>query len=375
MALNAEIARLSRDVLARSARRGRGAPANRTGRFEAEQREPFNDGWTDEEPAPTTTIVAEERARTIISRNTSPDIPFDRSINPYRGCEHGCAYCYARPSHAYLGLSPGVDFESRLFAKFNAAELLEQELGAPNYQCRLIALGANTDPYQPIERNRKITRAILEVLHRTRHPVGIVTKSDLVTRDLDLLVPMARDGLVRVAISVTTLDRALARALEPRAPTPEKRLAAIRTLAEAGVPVTVLFAPVIPAVNDHELEAVLEAACAAGATAAGTVLLRLPLELRDLMRQWLLVHRPNALRHVLSLVQSAHGGKDYDARFGVRQTGTGPFAELLARRLERARARLGFKPSRMKARTDLFRPPVLPGGQMSLFDDPAKSGQ
>jgi DNA repair photolyase len=352
-------------------RREEGAGANPSGRFETYAREPFDDGWQDEEAVePLKTQVTLERARTIITRNESPDIPFDRSINPYRGCEHGCFYCFARPSHAYMGLSAGLDFESKLFAKEGAAALLEKELASPKYQPRVIALGANTDPYQPIERQYRITRSVLETLARARHPVGIVTKSNLVLRDLDILAPMARDGLVKVFLSVTTLDRTLARKMEPRAPTPERRLEAIEKLAAAGVPVGVLVAPIIPAVNDSELEKILARGRAAGAREAGYVTLRLPLELRDLFREWLAVHFPDKLKHALSLVQSMHGGKDYDSQWGRRMAGSGPYAWMIGRRFEIATQKLGYDDASFSPRADLFvRPTVADGApkQLSLF--------
>jgi DNA repair photolyase len=349
-------------------RRGRGAPSNASGRFEAVSRETFDDGWDlDAEAAAVETEVIAERARTIITRNDSPDIGFDRSINPYRGCEHGCSYCFARPSHAFQGLSPGLDFETKIFAKSGAADLLEKELRAPGYEPRTIALGANTDPYQPVERRLRLTRAILEVLARTNHPVGIVTKSALVTRDIDILAPMAARGLVKVAISVTTLDPVLARRMEPRAPTPARRIDTIRRLAEAGIPVTVLVAPVIPAINDHEIEAILKAAHAAGAGEAGYVLLRLPHELKEIVRDWLQEHYPDKLRHVLSVLREARGGKDYDAGWTVRQTGVGPYAWMIGRRFEKAIERLQMNRRRLKLRTDLFAPPQPQTGQLSLF--------
>ena len=362
-------------------RRGRGAATNRSGRFEILKRERVDDGWGDLDSMQGAgdggkdgskelgfkTEVTIEKAKSIISKNDSPDISFDRSVNPYRGCEHGCSYCFARPTHAFMGLSPGLDFETKLFAKANAAELLERELTAPGYEPKTIAMGTNTDPYQPVERTHRITRGLLEVMARMNHPVGIVTKSALVTRDIDILAPMAAKGLAKVAISVTTLDRKLARDLEPRAATPEKRLETIRQLSEAGIPVTVLVAPVIPGINDHEIEAILEAAKAAGATEAGYVLLRLPLELRDLFREWLLEHAPGKLRHVMSLVQSTRGGKDYDASWGQRQTGTGPFAWLIGRRFELAAERIGYNRKRLKLRTDLFERPAQPGDQLSLL--------
>ncbi len=349
-------------------RRGRGAPSNASGRFEAVQREAFDDGWDlDEEPTPIETEVIVERARTIITRNDSPDIDFDRSVNPYRGCEHGCSYCFARPSHAFQGLSPGLDFETKIFAKSGAVELLEKELRAAGYEPRTLALGANTDPYQPVERRLRLTRGMLEVLARTNHPVGIVTKSALVTRDIDILAPMAARGLVKVAISVTTLDPKLARRMEPRAPTPPRRLDTIRQLNEAGIPVSVLVAPIIPAINDHEIEAILQASHAAGAREAGYVLLRLPHELKEIVRDWLHEHYPDKLRHVLSVLQETRGGKDYDSGWTVRQTGVGPYAWMIGRRFEKALERLGMNRRRLKLRTDLFTPPARHTGQLSLF--------
>jgi DNA repair photolyase len=349
-------------------RRGRGAVTNASGRFEPLHRESTDDGWGSmAEEKPFTTDVTVERAKSIITKNDSPDLSFDRSVNPYRGCEHGCAYCYARPTHAYMGLSPGLDFESRLFAKTNAAELLERELSAQGYQPRTLAIGTNTDAYQPIEKRHMIMRQLLEVLSRFSHPVGIVTKSALVARDIDILAPMAARGLAKVAISVTTLDRTLSRQMEPRAASPERRLEAIRQLSRAGIPVTVLVAPVIPAINDHEIEAILKEARQAGATEAGYVLLRLPLEVRDIFREWLLDHAPGKLRHVMSLVQSTRGGKDYDSSWNQRQTGTGPFAWLVGRRFQAAAQNLGFNAKRLKLRTDLFSPPVRAGDQLSLL--------
>ena len=348
-------------------RRGRGAVSNPTGRYEKVQREAFEDGWDRDEAAPLETEVLIEKPRTILTRNTSPDILFEQSINPYRGCEHGCSYCFARPSHAFHGLSAGLDFETKIFAKVNAAELLEKELRAPGYVPKTIALGANTDPYQPLERRLRITRGILEVLSRTNHPVGIVTKSALVTRDIDILAPMAERQLAKVAVSVTTLDPRLHRRMEPRAASPAKRLETIRTLADAGIPVTVLVAPIIPAINEHEIETILKATYAAGAREAGYVILRLPHELKDLVRDWLIEHYPDKLRHVFSIVQEMHGGKDYDARWGVRQTGVGPFAWMTGRRFEVATERLGFNQRSLKLRTDLFTPPERETGQLALF--------
>ncbi len=359
-------------LVASERRRGRGAASNASGRFEIVRREDFDDGWErDEAPARVETEITLERPRTIITRNESPDISFDRSINPYRGCEHGCFYCFARPSHAYLGLSAGLDFESKLFVKDGAAALLERELAAPKYSPRVIALGANTDAYQPIERQYRVTRSVLEVLARARHPVGIVTKSNLVLRDLDLLVPMAAEGLVKVFVSVTTLDRSVARRMEPRAPTPGRRLEAIERLAAAGVPVGVMAAPIIPAVNDSEIEAILARAYQAGAREAGYVTLRLPLELREIFREWLAVNFPDKLKHTLSLTQSMHGGKDYDSQWGRRMAGSGPYAWMIGRRFEIAAKRLGYRETPLTLRNDLFSAPVLNGAaeprQLSLF--------
>ncbi len=351
-----------------SLRRGRGAISNESGRFERYVRETvFDDAFCLDDLPAFKTEVTLEKPKTIITRNSSPDLSFDRSINPYRGCEHGCSYCFARPTHTYLGLSAGLDFESRLVAKVGAAELLARELSAPGYQPRTIALGANTDPYQPIEREHRITRSILQVLSDASHPVGIVTKSALVTRDIDILKSMAERGLVKVAISLTTLDRKLARSMEPRASGPDKRVEAIRQLSEAGIPVTVLMAPIIPSINDSEIEALLKVARQAGAQEAGYVLLRLPLEVRDIFSQWLLEYAPGKLRHVLSLIRSTRDGKDYDPRFGIRQTGTGPFAWLIGRRFELTAQRLGFAKRRLKLDTSQFRSPTRSGSQLSLF--------
>ena len=349
-------------------RRGRGARSNASGRFERDAVEATDDGW---ESLGTLeafkTEVREDATRTNIARNDSPDISFDRSINPYRGCEHGCVYCYARPTHCYLGHSAGLDFETILYAKSNAAELLRAELSAPRYQPQMIALGANTDPYQPIERERRITRGILEVLADAKHPVGIVTKSALVTRDIDILAPMAAEGLAKVAISVTSLDRHVARAMEPRAATPSRRLDAIRQLTAAGIPVTVMVAPVIPGLTDHEIEGILENARDAGARDAGYVMLRLPLEIKDLFREWLAEEFPDRTKRVIGLLQSMHGGKDYVAEFGLRQRGSGPYAEQIATRFKLARKRLGLESERLKARTDLFVRPASRGQQLALF--------
>ena len=349
-------------------RRGRGATINPTGRFESEIRETVDDGWGSLEAlAPFKTQITMERAKSIITRNDSPDVSFDRSINAYRGCEHGCVYCFARPTHSYMGLSPGLDFESRLFVKQGAAALLERELSSDKYQPRTIAMGTNTDPYQPIERVHRVTRSILEVLSRTNHPVGIVTKSASVVRDIDLLAPMAAQGLAKVALSITTLDPVLARSMEPRAASPERRLEAIRRLTEAGIPTTVLVAPIIPAVNDAEIEKILEQAYAAGAREAGYVMLRLPLELEDIFGEWLLAHMPDRYRHVMSLVKSMRGGKAYESSWGKRMTGTGPYAWMTGRRFEIAAERIGFNKQRQKLRTDLFIRPVRKGEQLPLF--------
>jgi DNA repair photolyase len=349
-------------------RRGRGATLNPGGRYEAEQRFDEDDGWGSlGELPPFKTEISVEKPRTIITRNDSPDISFDRSINPYRGCEHGCVYCFARPSHAYLGLSPGLDFETKLTAKPDAAALLEKELSSPSYQPRTIAIGTNTDPYQPIEKKLRIMRQILEVLAKFNHPVGIVTKSALVQRDIDILAPMAEKGLVKVALSVTTLDAKLSRGMEPRAAAPSKRLETIRKLSEAGIPVSVLVAPIIPAVNEHEIERILDAAKAAGAREAGYVLLRLPLEVKDLVQDWLVTHHPDKMRHVVSLIRSTRGGKDYDAAWGQRQVGSGPYAWMIGRRFEMAAERLGFNTARLRLRSDLFVKPEKEKAQLSLF--------
>jgi DNA repair photolyase len=349
-------------------RRGRGAQSNQSGRFEAERRDAFDDGWESLDDLPALkTEVQVETPRRIITRNTSPDISFDRSINPYRGCEHGCSYCFARPTHAFMGLSPGLDFESRLFVKPDAAKLLEKELAEPGYQPATIAIGTNTDPYQPIEREHRLMRDILQVLSDANHPVGIVTKSALVVRDVDILSGMAERGLAKVALSLTTLDRKLARAMEPRAATPGRRLEAIEELAAAGIPVTVMTAPVIPALNDMELERLLEAGAAVGAREAGYVMLRLPLEVAPLFREWLMRHYPDRYNHVLSVMRSMRGGRDYDAQWGERMRGKGPYAWMIGRRFELAARRLGLNQPKVQLRTDLFKPPVLPGGQMRLI--------
>ena len=349
-------------------RRGRGAGLNPSGRFEPLQRETFDDGWqTLEELPPFKTEVQVEKPRTAITRNESPDIPFDRSINPYRGCEHGCIYCFARPTHAYMGLSAGLDFEAKLFAKPDAAKLLERELAKPGYKPRVIAIGTNTDPYQPIEKEWRIMRQILDVLNKANHPVAIVTKSALVMRDIDILKEMAAKNLVRVGLSVTTLDRKLARTMEPRAATPQRRLEAIRALSEAGIQTAIMVAPIIPALNDHEIERILDAGKAAGAMEASYVILRLPLEVSPLFRDWLLQNYPDRYRHVMSLIRSMRGGKDYDADFSKRMKGAGPYAWQISRRFEMATKRLELTRRNIALRDDLFVPPDGSGVQLSLL--------
>lgn len=352
---------------------GRGSRLNPGNRFSDWQRDGFDDGWqdaSDDGPPPPATILLVERSRSVISRNTSPDVPFSQSINPYKGCEHGCAYCFARPGHAYLGLSPGLDFETHIVWKPDAPEVLRRELAAPRYRCLPIALGINTDGWQPVERRLKLSRRLLEILCETRHPVSIVTKSALIERDLDLLSDMARDNLVNVMFSVTTLDPQLARKLEPRAASPARRLAAMARLHQAGVPVGVLFAPLIPAINDHEMEQVLEASRQAGATQAGYVLLRLPHELRQLFADWLDSHFPERAAHVHSLLRQMRGGALNDSQFGRRMRGQGVFADLYSQRLKRICARLGLNRERLALNTTAFRPP-RPGPadspQMPLF--------
>lgn len=350
--------------------RGRGAATRPEGRFLDWQRERFDDGWPADEDDSDEALRTELRidtAKTVITYNRSPDIPFDRSINPYRGCEHGCVYCFARPSHAYLDLSPGIDFETKLFWKPDAAVLLRRELAHPGYRCAPIALGVNTDAWQPVERRTGLTRQILEVLVETRHPVSLITKSALIERDLDLLAALAADDLVQVMVSVTTLDDELARTLEPRAARPARRLETIRRLHEAGVPVGVLCAPLIPALNDHELEAVVQAAHDAGADTAGYVVLRLPRELEGIFTDWLQRHRPDSARHVMSLVAQLRGGKTYDSRFGHRMRGTGVLADLYSQRLQRLCARLGLVGRRRTLNCAAFRPPPAQAGQLALF--------
>jgi DNA repair photolyase len=350
-------------------RKGRGATGNPAVRYDAMRRESVDDGWSrdDEEIPSLRTRVEIDTSRSVISRNQSPDVPFDQSLNSYRGCEHGCIYCYARPSHAYLGLSPGLDFESRLFVKPNTAALLRSELAKPSYRCRPLALGTNTDPYQPVERDWKLTRAVLELMDETGHPVSIVTKSSLVERDLDLLSGLAARRLVQVMISITTLDRVLARRMEPRAASPQRRLQTVRTLVEAGIPVGILTAPVIPALNDEDLEAILEAGAGAGASTAGWILLRLPQELGGLFEDWLRVHYPLKADHVLRLLREARNGKVNDPRFGARMRGQGPVADLVEQRFRRACRRLGLNTTEFALDTGSFLPPVPVRAQMDLF--------
>jgi DNA repair photolyase len=350
-------------------RRGRGSLSNGSGRFESEQRVRQDDGWIadEDEPAPLRTTVTREFPKTVINKVDSPDVPFDRSLNPYRGCEHGCAYCFARPTHAFHGLSPGLDFETRLFAKPEAAILLRRELAKPSYVCRPLAMGTNTDPYQPIEREWQLTRQVLEVLRDCGHPVTIVTKSALILRDIDILADMAKRSLASVALSITTLDRHLARAMEPRASTPARRVDAVRQLHEAGVPVSILFAPVIPALNDHELDDIVAAAAQAGARDAGYVLLRLPYEIKDLWREWLSEHYPGRADRIMAQLRAMRGGRDYDFNWGTRQTGEGEYARLLKQRFRLALKRNGMD-RRIDATLDTgrFVPPSA-NGQMSLF--------
>lgn len=362
------------EIIPDAARKGRGAISNRTGRFEPTTSTKIDDGWDTaailaDEPLRTT--VTNEHPKSIIAKNQSPDIPFDRSINPYRGCEHGCVYCFARPTHAYHGLSPGLDFETKLFAKPGAAKLLEAELSKPNYQPQTIQLGANTDPYQPIEKTHRITRDVLGVLSRFSHPVGITTKSNLVTRDIDIIAPMAAKKLAAVALSITTLDRTLARTLEPRCPRPDKRLAAVRQLSDAGIPVAVMVAPIIPGLNDHEIEEILTEARAAGAIAAEYVMLRLPLEIHGLFEEWLQTHAPDRAKKVMRLVRETRGGKVYDSDFSQRMSGTGIYADLIKTRFRKALKRSGFQHNRASGfcqRTDLFVRPLGTLDQPSLFD-------
>lgn len=355
---------MSRDPL-----HGRGARSNASGRYERFAREAFDDGWGEGEIQPLETIVTPELAKTIISTNQSPDISFDQSINPYRGCEHGCVYCYARPNHAYVGLSPGLDFETKLFVKANAAELLEKEFSKPSYRPRTIMMGGVTDIYQPIERGYGVTRSLLEVMERWRHPVALITKSQLVLRDIDILARMAERGLAKAAISVTTLDRRIARVMEPRAAAPHRRIEAIRMLAEAGVPVTAMVAPIVPAINDREIESILEECAKAGASAAGYVVLRLPLEIKHLFREWLEQHFPDRAARVMALVRQMRNGRDYDPEWGKRQKGEGPYAKLIADRFAKAVRRLGLDKPRLQLDCTQFRRPLEAGGQGELFEE------
>ncbi|MBV8803843.1 MAG: PA0069 family radical SAM protein [Sinobacteraceae bacterium] len=381
---------MSQQFLGKKLLKGRGALSNPAGRFERTGIEAFDDGWYVEDGADSVeTTLQPDTAKTVISTNDSPDIGFEYSINPYRGCSHGCVYCYARPSHAYMGLSPGRDFETRLFYKADAGKVLEAELARPSYVCKPIMLGANTDPYQPDERHMLVTRSVLEVLNRCRHPVSIVTKGALVVRDLDLLADLARENLVTVTVSITSLDAETKRTLEPRAASPAARLRAVNQLSKAGVPVGILVAPVIPALTDHEMERILEAAVEMGAKWAGYVMLRLPYEVKDLFREWLAEHHPQRAAHVMSLIQDVRGGRDNDPNFGSRMRGTGPVAQLIRSRFQIARRRLGLDglgslsaahapappPQALRSKlpsggrqldTTLFRAPGLAGAQLNL---------
>jgi DNA repair photolyase len=345
--------------------RGRGAISNQTGRFERQTHTLFDDGWStiEDDAAPLETILMDDTARTIITFNNSPDISFDRTVNPYRGCEHGCIYCFARPTHAWAGLSAGLDFESRLFRKANAPELLVKELSRPSYVPKPIALGMNTDAYQPVEREQRLTRRLLEILSAHNHPVTLLTKSALIQRDIDILGPMAEKGIIRVGVSITTLDRKLARKMEPRAATPERRLETVRALSQAGIPVLVMTAPIIPGLNDHEIEALLDASAAHGATGAGYVVLRLPYEIKDLFHEWLAQHVPDRAARVINLTREMRGGKDYDAEWFRRGRGQGPMANLISQRFQKAAARNGLSSQRPALRTDMFRPCESIGGQ------------
>ena len=360
---------MTRRFLGSQSFKGRGALSNPHARFDSTSAERADDGWYQEEQTTSLPeIVLPDRAKSVITTNDSPDVGFEQSINPYRGCSHGCVYCFARPTHAYLGLSPGLDFETRLFYKDNAVELLRTELSRRSYVCKPIALGINTDGWQPLEKRLQVTRSVLEVLTECRHPLTIVTKSTLILRDLDLLQDLARDQLVSVMLSITSLDPGIKRTLEPRTASPQARLKAIEQLSSAGVPVGVLVAPVIPALTDHELERILEAAKAAGASSAGYVLLRLPLEIKDLFREWLAEHYPDRAAHVMSLINQSRGGKDYQSEFGTRMVGTGVFAQLLSKRFELAKRKFSLDDGagRHDLRTDLFRPPSRDRQQMTL---------
>src|SRR6267154_4940028 len=360
---------MPRHLIGHQSFKGRGSTSNVAGRFDSLILEKADDGWYQDEiiENPTETVLP-DRARSVITSNNSPDVGFDVSINPYRGCAHGCVYCFARPTHAYLGLSPGLDFETKLFYKADAVNILETELAKPKYHCKTIALGINTDGYQPLEKRLEVTRGILGVLARCRHPVTIVTKSALIVRDIDLLADLARDRLVQVMVSITSLTNDIKRTLEPRAASPQARLRVVQQLARAGIPVGVLVAPVIPAITDHEMEDILAAAKEAGAGSAGYVLLRLPHEVKILFREWLSEHYPDRAKHVMSLINQTRGGKDYDSEFGRRMTGTGPYAELLRTRFELARRKCGFDSARERYELDvsLFRPPAPEQSQLTL---------
>jgi DNA repair photolyase len=359
---------MSQQFFGKKALKGRGALSNPPGRFERTGIESFDDGWyVEEQPDSVETTLEPDHAKSVISTNDSPDIGFEYSINPYRGCSHACIYCYARPSHAYMGLSPGRDFETRLFYKADAGKVLESELARPSYVCKPIMLGSNTDPYQPDERRMLVTRSVLEVLAKCRHPVSIVTKGALVVRDIDILSDLARDNLVNVTVSITSLDSETKRTLEPRAASPQARLRAVSQLSKAGVPVGILVAPVIPALTDHEMERIMEAAVEVGAKWAGYVMLRLPYEVKDLFREWLAEHHPQRASHVMSLIHDVRGGRDNDPNFGSRMRGTGPVAQLVRNRFQIAQRRLGLDGlGSRQLDTTLFRPPGLAGAQMTL---------
>lgn len=359
---------LERSDIPKQLRRARAAGTNHAGRFEPYARVAVEDGWAPPEDLPVLrTEIREERARSIITRNASPDVPFDRSVNPYRGCEHGCIYCFARPSHAYLGLSPGLDFETRLVAKPNAPDLLAAELRKRGYRPATLAIGTNTDPYQPVERDRRIMRGLLEVLRDFRHPVGIVTKGTLIERDIDILSEMAAMNLVRVGISVTTLDPRVARAMEPRVPAPARRLATIERLSEAGIPVRLMVSPVVPALTDHEIEAILARGAEAGARAASWIMLRLPREVAPLFRDWLAEHFPDRAKRVMGHVRAMHGGQDYAADWHRRMRGSGAYAQIIAHRFRLAAGRLGLDGALPPLDNGRFRPPPRAGDQLSLF--------
>lgn len=355
------------DHLKRGDARGRGAVSNAVGRFEPYARVAVDDGWDTPVDAVLRTQVAVEVPRSVISRNTSPDVPFDRSVNPYRGCEHGCIYCFARPGHAWLGLSPGQDFESRLIARPDAPKMLDAELRKKAYRADVLAIGTYTDPYQPIEKTYGIMRGLLGVLGDFRHPLSIVTKGSLIERDIDILRDMAADGLVRVGVSVTTLDPKVSRLMEPRVPSPKRRLQMIERLAGAGIPVTVSASPMIPALTDHELEGILQAGADAGATSATAIMLRLPAEVAPLFEEWVNLHFPDRAKRIMGRVRELHGGKVYEAKFGTRMTGQGIWAQQMAQRIAVARKRLGLDAKRAPLRCDLFAPPARKGDQLSLF--------